>query len=83
MFHYTTRNMAGAARRGSSEIQVGDWVRSEFRAPWQGVVLELNPNGGIATVQQVLTKRGVRIRKPQIVKYHVEWFCKIEKKFPE
>jgi hypothetical protein len=74
MFRYTKRDMWGTKTRGHKEIAVGDWVRSHYCARWRGVVLELNPQGGMATVRQVLDRRGVPIRKPKTVQYHCNWF---------
>ena len=76
MFHYTHLGTGDKRERRAQDIAVGDWVQSRYAAGWYGTVLELNANGGRATVRQVLNKRGGAMRNPRVVTMHVAWFEK-------
>ncbi len=63
------------------DIEVGDIVRSRYRARWIGEVLHLDKDG-IAEVLLTHTRRGVPVppKKQRIYCYHCNWFKVIERK---
>jgi hypothetical protein len=81
MFHYriwSYRSQDYTVKR-SADIQVGDRVRSRFRAGWTGNVLSLDPRGGIAEVEATHDRHGRPMRKRRTYHYQVSWFRVIER----
>jgi hypothetical protein len=77
MHHYTTTYANGKRVRGSADIEVGDLVRSRYRAHWRGTVLALD--NGMATVRMEFDRRGVAVRKPRTYRYHCNWFVLVSR----
>jgi hypothetical protein len=66
-----------------SDLRVGEIVRSRYRAPWRGVVLErLSNPPGCVLVRVTHDRRGRPIRKPARAKHvrrlHQWWLVRID-----
>lgn len=81
VFHYKNYSLdtRSYSIKEKMDIEVGDVVKSRYRARWVGKVVKLNPVGGCATVLQLKDQHNKQFRKPRLIEYHCFWFEVIER----
>lgn len=79
VFRYSYVTVRGRNEPGSADIEVGDVVRSKYRARWTGVVTFLDKTDGCACVRVTHTRRGVPMRKPPLHRLHCAWLVVVER----